>query len=308
MDLIQTAPTCLVSPVNLAPLGAVSGGNWSVPASNLEDGPWITRGARCAQVGDLADSQFDVTFPSVQLVCVIGLLWHTLSIRARWRVRLAVPGGTLEEPELDSGWMPVFPRQAASLVIPWEAPDWWTGQPGSRDLDLYPRHAWWTAPWKAGVRGAAAAQRTGAIRVEIDDRERLAAGEASNAFDIGGLWIGGQLAPAPVANFERGRTVAQHDRSQVDETPGGRLVGLAKPARRTVSLGWTGLAASEVDGLLDAGARTLAGAPVVFMADPASPARVWREAFPASWRERPAAGFGFDGAHGVRAVLQEVIG
>jgi hypothetical protein len=294
--MIATGALGRLSDRNLMETATITapGGGWDagLPVANLADRAWIARPARCVAPGNPALARFDATLDRQRAVSVVALLFHTLSSVAQWRVSGAPAAGDLNAPTWTSGWRPAHPRWSASASLPWEDPNWWTGSPAGADLDLFPRHAIWTAP--AGAAPPLAAK----VRVEISDG-------AAAFVDMGGAWIGSGWQA--LANHERGRQLGLLARDVVEEAPSGRFFADERAPRRTLALRWDGLSDADARRLFDAGARVRGSGALLFVPDAGDAAALAREAFPATWAERPAPVFNFDGANAARAVIQEIV-
>ncbi|PZR32298.1 hypothetical protein [Caulobacter segnis] len=279
--------------INLVDEAVLSGGTWAagLPLANLKAADYVARPARCEDPSNLAKSQFQAQLEWPQSVSLVGVVFHTLSRSAAYRLTIAGPDLDLGAPVYQSEWTPVIPRLWQSRDLPWGSPNWWTGQPLARDLDLYPRNLWIALP---------APVLCGVLRLEIDDRENLA-----GYFDLGGLWI---VDPwRPTLNFERGRDLSIEIRSLVDEAPSGRIYGETRRSRRQLAVTWAMLTANEANRLYDAGMRAGTTKPVLFVPDQDDGASLLRECWPATFGAPPAPKFGWEGLHTVSATFREII-
>lgn len=278
---------------NLARTAVLSGGTWStdLPLANMQtEDAFVAFPARQLQIDDPAASQFTITLATPRTVNLVALLFHTLSLSARYRLTVRGPGGTWEAPSLQTAWTDVYGRLWDSEVLDWEAPNWWTGQLTEDEIDLYRRHLWITP---AQVLAAE-------LRIELEDPTNPA-----GFFDIGGLFVASTWSPA--FNFSRGRSVGLTARDQIDEGPSGRRFGEPRTPVRQVSVEWSNLSTPEAYRWLDASARARTTGVVIFMPDSDhEPTRV-REAFPANFERPPAARFTYEHAHQVAAVFKEIL-
>lgn len=277
---------------NLAPFLTFTNGAWAagLPLSNLKIEPYKSLPARQLTPAILANSKFDGTFDRPRRVSFLGLLFHTLSLLATYRISVAGIGGSLAAPVYQSPWTNVFPRFSHSMDLAWESPNWWTGRPLVEDINLRPRNLWIVLP------------RTilaSAIRIELDDHANTA-----GFFDLGFLWASESWTPT--FNFERGRKRGFESRDQVDEAPSGRWFTEARTGRRVLNLSWRGLTDSDADRLSDAQARAQGGNPVVFLPDTDSYGMMAREAFLAKLvLDGPT--YTYDGDNSAGGVLTEII-
>jgi hypothetical protein len=283
----------LLADQNLALTAVMSGGAWAagLPVTNLNPGSYLGQPARCAAPAALANSQFQAVLLTPRPVSIVGVLFHTLSSNALYRITVAGLDGNLAAPAYQSAWTPVVGRLWDSSVLEWESSNWWTGQPDEEETALYPRHLW--IPVQPAV-------ITGAIRVEIDDRAHPA-----GFFDIGGVWIA--RAWSAQVNFERGRDLSADARSVVDEAPSGRLFSEERSPRRQVTVTWAMLSDAEAYRLFDAGSRAGTTKEVLFVPDLDDVVSLTREAFPATFERPPAPKFSYDGLNTVTATMKEVI-
>lgn len=278
---------------NLALTSALSGGVWSgtLPLANVLAEDYIARPARCLDPSNLAKSQFQAELEWPRAVTLIAVLFHTLSISARYRLTIADLNGSFVVPQLQTDWIPVTPALWDSEDLEWESPNWWTGQPLTEELDLYPRHLWIALPTGPIVT---------AFKLEIDD-----VANPAGYFDLGGVWVASGWSPT--FNYERGRQLMAETRSQTDEGPSGRRFHESRRARRKLAVEWRGLTETDAHRLFDAGMRAGTTRPVLFVPDLDNPLALFREAFPATFQAPPAPVFTYEGLHQVASTFEEVI-
>ena len=279
--------------INLIEDATLAGGTWSaaLPLANLKGDQYIQRPTRCEVPTVLVNSQFTATLAWPRAVSLIAVVFHTLSISAQYRLTIADLDGSFATPILQTDWTPVTPALWDSADLEWESPNWWTGQPLTEDLDLYPRNLWIPLPTTPIVT---------AFKLEIDDRANPA-----GYFDLGGLWTVSGWSPA--INFERGRKLGLIDRSQVEEGPSGRRFAEERRGRRSLSVAWARLEQAEAHRLFDAGVRCGTTKPVLFVPDLDDPLALFREAFVATFQNPPSPTFGFAGLHQADATFLEII-
>lgn len=285
----------VIADQNLALTAAMSGGAWAaaLPVTNLNKPGYLASPARCVDVANLASSQFTITLPAAKSVNLIGVLFHTFSSNASYRITVAGLDGNLAAPVYQSAWTPVVGRLWSSSVLSWEASNWWTGQPNEDERSLYPYHLWIRVPIEPGP-------LTRVIRIEIDDH----ANEAGY-FDIGGVWVAQTWSP--IMNFDRGRDLDSEARSLLDEAPSGRQFGEERAPRRVLSVTWSFLQEAEAYRLHDAGRRAGTTREVLFVPDLDNTVGMIREAWPATFLPPPKTKFVHDGLHTVAATFKEVI-
>lgn len=279
---------------NLAAAGTITGGAWSLAplslANLLTDERFVAAPARCPNCTSLANSQFDVALANAATVNFVGLLFHTMSLGAKFRVTGKAPGGSWGSPAFVTDWMDVYGRVYDSAELPWEAENWWLGQVLSSEIDLFRRHRFFSFD----------EQLVEALRFEFDDVTNPA-----GFIDLGGVWISATFSPD--ANFERGRDIGFETRSQQDEGPSGRLFTEERASRRVLSIPWQGLTTAEARRMFDAGARVGIGKTVIFVPDSDDEAGGVREAFPAVFKAPPAPRFNYPTQNPVAATFREIL-
>lgn len=284
-----------IADINLALTSTIGGGAWSpdLPVTNMiTDRRFVAAPARCLAIGSTPASRFDLTLERPTLVNLVALIFHTLSPLASYRVVVAGPDLDLDNPIYTSPLTPVYSRLYPSMNLPWEDPNWWTGQAVSdSDLALYPRHLW--IPLPAGL-------VAGRIQVRLIDPDNPA-----GFYDIGGVWA--TRAWTPGINFDRGRQPTVEVRNVSDEGPSGRLFAEEREPRRRHQLTWSRLTDAEVQRLFDAGARARSTRPVLVMPDLDDPALMAREAFPAVFDPTPKPTLKYSGLNTVTAGFKEII-
>ncbi len=280
--------------INLATTATLSGGVWStdLPLANMqEEARYILAPARCEHPAELIKSQFDVALSKARAVSMVALLFHTLSVGARYRLTIAEPGGSLAAPVYDTGWVRVFSRNFHSSDMAWEDPGFWLGQLSSEELALYPPHLWIPLP----------ATLASQIRIELDDTLN-----GDGFIDIGGLYVAADFSPS--INFERGRDLSLVSRDLVDEAPSGRNFTEGRTPRRQLAVTWSALTTPEAYRFFDAGARARTSGVVLFVPDTDSAPGRLREAFPATFEKPPAPRFTYERSNSVAATFKEILG
>lgn len=284
---------------NLLVEGSIGGGTWSgaLPLANilanaLADSPrHIGAPARQLTPATLANNIIEITLPKQRALGLIAVVFHTMSLAAKFRVTIAGPGETLADPVYQSEWKRVFPRQRRSMDMGWTEPGWWTGQPSQADIDLYPRHAILALDERIVAKQ---------IRLEFDDRTN-----AVGYFDIGGLWLA--YGWSPQFNFDRGRRQGLKFRAQVEEGPSGRLFGDRRRPRRTIAVTWSGLTKDEAWRLYDDCVRTAGVGQVLFVPDAGALTSLPREVWPATIEAPAEPTFTHERQHSTSITLKEVI-
>ncbi|MFN3513465.1 MAG: hypothetical protein ACK41C_10490 [Phenylobacterium sp.] len=268
-------------------------GDWApeLPLDNLKtDDRYVAAPARCLAVDDPDASRLALDLPTARVTSLIAVLFHTLSIDARYRLTIAGIERDLDDPVFQTDWTPVYGRMNPSRMLPWETTNWWSGQISLEEIDLLPRHLWIPYP----------AQLTGAMRLEFNDEFN-----EHGFFDLGGLWIASGFSPA--INFDRGHSLGLQARDLVDEAPSGRIIGERRRARRSLTVPYSSLTTDEAHRFFDAGVRVGVTRPVIFVPNLDHQPSLIRQAFPATFERLPDARFTYERAHQVVAVLKETL-
>lgn len=283
----------MFSDQNLAAAATLGGGVWSptLPLTNLQSGGYTSAPTRQLQPGNEAAAWFDCALPWPRPVTLVGVLFHTLSPLAEYRLSLAPAAGSLDAPIYDSGWTAIAPRLEDSDDLPWEDPNWWTGQTDLADQVLYPRHLWLRTPELIAA----------AVRLQFRDPFHPA-----GYFDLGGLWVASSWSPK--FNFSRGRQFDHEARDVHDEAPSGREFTEARQPRRSVTVSWAMLDEAELYRMTDAAGRAGSARAVMFVPDLDNEASLQREAFPATFRPLPGGTIGHAiGGSQLTATFREII-
>lgn len=277
---------------NLTLSATLSGGQWSAELSlqNLKDETrFVSAPARQLFPADPTKARIEAVLERDRTLNLIGVLFHTFTPAAEYRVTIAGPGGTFAAPVLVIDWTPVHGRMFPSVNLPWEEPNWWTGAARPEDLLLYPQHLWIT------LSPAILASR---VRLEFRDPDAA-------HVDIGGLWICGAWSPR--FNFDHGRELGLDSRTLSDESPSGRMFHEARTSRRRLTVSWGMLDHNEALRLFDAGARCGTRRPVLLLPDIDDRVTLIREAFPATFEKPPAPRRGRLYENTVSATFKEII-
>jgi hypothetical protein len=289
--------------INATALATLSGGAWApaLPLSNIMANALATSPrhigtpARCTFPGNLAASQLELTWDRNYAINLVGVMFHTLSLDARYRLSVAPLGGSLDAPDYVTDWQDVYGRLFDTSALPYEADNWWTGQLTQADIDLYPRHLW-IPLFDDGGEFIVGSQ----IRIEFDD-----ALNPAGWFDVGGLFTACSFTPQ--FNFDRGRQLGANDRSQSDTSPSGRRFPQVLRPERTQTVTWSFASREEAYAFYDMGIRAGTTRMVLFIPDIGDEVGMQREAFPATFTAYTAPRFIQDQQHVVSATLREII-
>lgn len=282
---------------NLATRGTISGPAGGVavgfPLANLlKEERYIRDPARFLNAGDLGLTKFTVLLEEPAVLGVMGLLFHTMSLSARYRVTgTSLADAGFAAPTLDTGWRYVFPSIYDPVQLSGGAENWLTGTVTQAEVNLLGRHV-------AAALPQALVQR---IRVELDNQEH-----PLGWFDIGGLILAEGFTPA--INFERGRDLTVIPRDVRDEAPSGRVFPDPRTPRRALTVNYVALTDAEARRFVDSAMRSTSIRTVLFVPDLDDPAGTMREAFPATYGGKlPGARTGWPGLGSTTLNLEEVL-
>lgn len=261
---------------NLAARGTISGPAGGVaaglPLTNLlKEERYIKDPARFVNAGDLGLTKFTVLLEEPVVLGAIGLLFHTMTLAARYRVTgtsLADTG--FATPSFDTGWRWVFPSIYDPVHLSGGAENWLTGTVTAAEVNLLGRHL-------AAALPGALSQR---IRVELDNQDH-----PLGWFDVGGLMLAEGFSPE--MNFERGRDLTVLPRDLRDEAPSGRIFPDPRTPRRVLTVNYANLTDAEARRFVDSAMRATSIRTVLFVPNLDDPAGAMREAFPATYGAKP---------------------
>lgn len=284
---------------NLLPFLTLGGtaGSVALPLANLMVNALaisprhLTRPMRQTNIASLAANVIEITFDKPRSIDLVGILFHSLSLGAKYRITVAGAGGSLAVPVWQSPWTKVHPRRYSSMSLRWRDPNLWGGQALVSDLDVFRRHRFISL---------SPSLIASAVRIELDDRNN-----AAGFYDIGGLWISSSWSPE--INFERGRRAGLQARDRVEEGPSGRRFSERRQPRRTMDATWAGLTKAEAYRLFDDCARVGTTGMVIFAPDVDDISGSAREAFPATFARLVEPQFNHERLHQAAIILEEVI-
>lgn len=286
----------ILSDVNLAPTAAISGpeGGASVlyPLANmLKEEDYIGRPTRFPAAGELGLTRFDLVLPEPYVLSVFGLIFHTMSLAARYRVTgTTLDDPTFAAPTLQTGWRWVFPSIYDPVELPFGVENGFTGTVTQAEVDLLGRHLAATLP-------EALVER---LRVELDDQEH-----PLGWFDVGGLILSAGFSPE--MNFDRGRDLSVIPRDLRDEAPSGRIFPDPRTPRRVLNVSYSNLTDGEARRFVDSAMRSRSIGTVLFIPNLDDPAATMREAFPATYGKPPGARTTYPGLGATNLTLEEVL-
>ncbi len=282
------------SDTNLILSATLAGGDWlaGFPLANLQtDQDYISAPARCPDATDLTKSRFEVVLDEPTVVSFLAILFHTLSIGARYRLRATTAADTTyAAPLLNTGWQWVYPPIYDPLDLDFGVDNFISCTLSAAERALYPPHLW--IPF-----GEVLADR---LLVEFDDQENEA-----GIIDIGGAFLTADFSPT--INFDRGRDLAVKPRSLLDQSPSGQVFAERRAAERELSVSYSNLTDDESWRFVDAAMRADITRTVIFIPDSHDQASLLREAFPARFGKVPGARTGWPGLGATAFTLQEIL-
>lgn len=283
------------SDFNLATLATASGGTWSTafPLANLlTEEKYVAAPARCLMPASLAASQFQLIWTEPQIISLVSLFFHTLSLGSKYRLTATtLDDAAFAAPLVQTGWEWVYPSLYDPEDLDGLAENAISGTLLASEIALVKQHLF--APIDEVL-----AQR---LRVELDDQANPA-----GFVDIGGVHVAAGFSPA--INFERARDLRVKARDLVDEAPSGRRFAERRDPMRIYTTRYAQLSDPEARRFVDAALRVRTTGTVLFTPDVDDPASLMREAFPANFdADLPGASLSWPGQGGVTLVLKEIL-
>ncbi|MEW5687426.1 MAG: hypothetical protein AB1942_21120 [Pseudomonadota bacterium] len=282
------------SDTNLLREATLSGGGWlpGHPLANLKvDQDYIGAPARCADLADLSKSRFEVSFAEPTVVSFMALLFHTLTVGARYRLRATTADDVaFETPLLNTGWQYVYPSIYDPMDLDFGVENFFSGTLSAAERALYPPHLW--IPFAEVL-----ADR---LLIELDDQEN-----AAGFIDIGGAYLTAGFSPD--INYDRGRDLNIESRSLLDEGASGQVFAEARQARRLLTVSYSNLKDDELRRFVDAAMRADTVRTVIFVPDSDDPGSLLREAYPATFKDPPGARTTYRAQGATTFTLKEIL-
>jgi hypothetical protein len=207
----------------------LSGGNWvgTLPLSNLQDEilGTVAQSVDCT----LASTQFDITIDKPRAIRVIGLIGHTLSREAKYRLRWFNEVGRTTA-LVDTGWQDVWPTVYTTDQLEWESDSFWDGKPSSEELSsLNPSLIFRLASTTTSQWG----------RFEFDDQANPAGFVQAGKLVLSGQW-------EPSRNMLPDASLGVIDRSELYEAIGGTTYASKRSVKRVATFKLLGLNKDEM--------------------------------------------------------------
>lgn len=182
----------------------------------LNDGAWTTTLplvnlqnrtlGKVARSNDLqlSSTQFKADLQEAEVIRVVGLVNHNLSLDAQYRITSSETSDFAVLAS-DSGWMDLWPSVYPSEILDWEAINFWSGQYLPREIEGYTAEKFYILPL---------ATRAQFWRVEMDDADNT-----SGYVQIGRLFIGNAWQPS--RNMSVGAQIGLDDDTGVQRARSG---------------------------------------------------------------------------------------
>jgi len=202
---------------NLIGAALVQDGSWlsTLPLANIQDRELglVARSNGLA----LSATKFVIDVGAFNVVRLIDIVCHTLSLDAKYRIRSSAISdfsviGT------DSGWRDVWPAVYPFGTLPWGSPNWWDGRYTAKQI----------AAQKTELKYILAEDCTDQFwLIEFDDQTNTA-----GHIDVGYVFIGPAWQPATNASF--GWSLGWEDPSEIDVSLSGAESADERPGYRVV--------------------------------------------------------------------------
>lgn len=203
----------LISWPNRVDTATLSGGNWTLPLTNLQNrDQWLV--ARSNGLST-SNTKFDIDFGAIRNVRAIALANHNLSQTATWRISLGTTAGSADI--FTSNWQSIWSLTFDSDLMEWEDVSVWEGVV-DQDYLNHPYLAVFVLPdW----------YNTRYMTVEIAD-----ASNTNGYVDIGRAYIGGGFTPK--YNPEYGLQDSWEDKTEIVEMASGATHAVVNKRYRKV--------------------------------------------------------------------------
>lgn len=242
---------------NVADAATLSGGSWlaGLPLANLQQVN-LNYVARSADVL-AASTRIDIDLGNATTVVrLVGLMRHTISTAGTYRITAGTSSGGSDV--YDSGTLDVWPRIYQYDDLPFEAPNWWTGQISDDEAALYPIKL---------LHDAGANYLARYWRIQITDTAN-----AAGYVEVARLWMGELWSPQRNYTFGAGLMWEPRDRAEVSRS--GVRYAERRPPARVFTCEFDALGDSEAFGrFLDAQRRLGSEGQMVAIPDPDDTAR-----------------------------------
>lgn len=254
---------------NTADEATLSAGSWlsAAPLANLQQGLLSLR-ARSTN-DDAASTQLRVDLgAATALTRLIAFARHNLSTAATYRITAGTTAGASDV--YDSGTLDAWPAVYSSLELPWESPNFWTGQITAAEAEGYP----------IGLIHDCGANITARYwTIYFTDTSN-----PDGYVELARLWMG--LLWSPQRNYSFGGQFQWEARDVHEYSLGGVMFSETRAPARVLRLTLKGLNATEAYGtVLDAQRRLGTAGQLWVIPEPADAARGHKRNFMAHFRK-----------------------
>ncbi|EKE70898.1 hypothetical protein [Oceanibaculum indicum] len=243
----------------------LSGGDWTLPLSNLLDDRLRSYPARVLQTGDpetdLPKAVIQVDFGVRRVWDFCGLFWSSMHRGGRWRIESGIAA---HADQSDTGWMDAIPRIHSTADLPFEAENWFDGRPTERELEWYGRHL-------LHMRASTLSSRY--LRISLDN----SGAPSATHLDIGFLYIAGLWSPS--FNHSFGLRQGLRFRDLAEEAPSGHKAFARRRSPRTLSVPYKALWKDTAMTLLDVQRQVGPAGLVLYAPAAVEPKHLFREVF-----------------------------
>lgn len=281
----------LIAYNNKADTALIGDGLWypALPLANLKN---RTIGV-VARSNDLAlsSTKFTADIGIDGLVRVVGLIGHSLSLDARYRLTASTISD-FSTTVLDTGWRDVWPIVYPPDTLEWENPRYWTGRYTSEEIAGYT---------PALIHVLDATIQAQFWKVELND-----ASNTAGYLQIGRLFIGDAWQPR--INMEYGASLAWETTTQLQEALSGAEFFDRRRPRRIARFVTGSLDEGEaMASVFEMQRRMGIDGEVIFVYDPADTLHALRRRFMGRLRQLSAIEHPFPAIHSTGWEIQELL-
>jgi hypothetical protein len=275
---------------NIADAATLSAGSWqsTAPLANLQQ-EFLSRRARSTN-DDAASTQFRIDLGAAGVFRLLAVARHNLTLDATYRVTAGTTAGGSDV--YDSGTLDVWPAVYSSLELPWEHPNFWTGQIDPDDIAGYPISL---------IHDCAANIEARYITVYFTDTANPA-----GYVELSRLWVG--LLWSPQRNYAFGASFGWEARDISEYSLGGVLHHDRRDPVRVLRVSLKALNNVEAYGaILDAQRRLGTAGQVWVIPEPGDLADAHKRNFLARFRRADPITHAFKALHETAMELEEVL-
>lgn len=276
---------------NAADTATLSAGSWlsGAPLANLQQ-KLLSLRARSTN-DDAASTQFRIDLGNTTTVIrLFALARHNLTPDATYRITAGTTAGASDV--YDSGTLAAWPSVYASLDLPWEAPNFWTGQITAAEAAGYP----------IGLVHDAGAN----IVARYWTFYCTDTANPANYVEFARLWMGALWSPQ--RNYSYGAQFGWEARDVGEYSLGGVLFSESRAPARVLRVTLRGLTTTEAYGVVLDAQRTLGTAGQLWVIpEPGDRARAHKRNFLAHFRQVDPITQVFARLHETTFLLEEIL-